>query len=109
MNTYDMHDGVLVLQLPNELNINTLADTRREIEKRCVEKFQKVIVDLGKLETIDSSGLGYIVVLIKQVKMNRSSIAICSPNNLVQRILSTIRIEKYVDVYDSIEAAIDVM
>lgn len=109
MNTYDMHDGVLILQLPSELNINTIADTRREIERRSVEKFQKVIVDLGKLDTIDSSGLGYLVILIKQVKLSRSSIAICSPNSLVQRILSTIRIEKYVDVYESVEAAIDVM
>ena len=54
----------------------------------------------------DSSGLGYLVVLIKQVKMNQGNIVFCSPNNLVKRLLSTIRIDKYINIYDSQDEAL---
>jgi anti-anti-sigma factor len=100
-----MSDGVFVLQLAGEININSLTNTRNKVESYKIDQYEKIIIDLEKVSFFDSSGLGYLVVLIKQVKMNKGAIVFCAPNNLVKRLLSTIRIDKYVNIYESSEEA----
>jgi anti-anti-sigma factor len=106
MVSYTMIDGIFILQLAGEININSLPETRSKVESFKLDQYKKVIINLEKVSFFDSSGLGYLVVLIKQQKMNQGQIAFCAPNNLVKRLLSTIRIDKYVEIYDTQDAAV---
>lgn len=109
MVSYYMSEGIFVLQLAGEININSLTDTRNKVESYKIDQYDKIIIDLEKVSFFDSSGLGYLVVLIKQVKNNKGAIVFCAPNNLVKRLLSTIRIDKYVNIYESCEEAMAYM
>lgn len=109
MVSYSIIEGVFVLQLSGEININSLTETRSKVDSFKLEQYSKIIIDLDKVSFFDSSGLGYLVVLIKQVKSNQGLIVFCSPNNLVKRLLSTIRIDKYVKIFDDLDEALDYM
>jgi stage II sporulation protein AA (anti-sigma F factor antagonist) len=102
-----MSDGVFILHLAGEININSLTETRSKVDSFKIDQYDRIIINLEKVSFFDSSGLGYLVVLIKQVKMNQGHIVFCAPNNLVKRLLSTIRIDKYVSIYDTQEEALD--
>ncbi|MCB1216196.1 MAG: STAS domain-containing protein [bacterium] len=102
-----MQDNVFILSLSGEININSLTETRNQVEESGVECQERVVIDLEKVSFFDSSGLGYLIVLIKQIRMNRGLVALCNPNNLVRRLLSTIRIERYIGIYDSLDEAIE--
>ena len=39
--------------------------------------------------------------------MNQGTIVFCTPNNLVKRLLSTIRIDKYVKIFDPQDEALE--
>ena len=106
MVSYSIVDGIFVLQPAGEININSLTETRTKVESFKIEQYDKIIIDLEKVSFFDNSGLGYLVVLIKQVKMNQGHIVFCSPNNLVRRLLNTIRIDKYVKIFDTQEEAL---
>jgi anti-anti-sigma factor len=106
MVSYTMIDGVFVLQLAGEININSLTETRNKVDSFKIEQYDKIVINLERVSFFDSSGLGYLVVLIKQVKMNQGHIVFCAPNNLVKRLLSTIRIDKYVKIFDSQDEAL---
>ena len=106
MVSYSMVDGIFVLQPAGEININSLTETRNKVESFKIEAYDKIIINLEKVSFFDSSGLGYLVVLIKQVKMNQGDIVFCSPNNLVRRLLNTIRIDKYVKIFDNQDDAV---
>ena len=84
MVSYTMIDGVFILQLAGEININSLTDTRNKVDSFKLDQYKKIVINLEKVSFFDSSGLGYLVVLIKQVKMNQGTIVFCSPNNLVK-------------------------
>jgi anti-anti-sigma factor len=99
-------DGIFILYLSGEININSLTETRMKVEALKIEQYEKIIINLEKVSFFDSSGLGYLVVLIKLVKMNQGTIVFCCPNNLVKRLLSTIRIDKYVNIFDSQDQAV---
>ena len=107
MVSYSMVDGVFILQPAGEININSLTETRNKVESFKIEQYNKIIINLEKVSFFDSSGLGYLVVLIKQVKMNQGNIVFCAPNNLVRRLLNTIRIDKYVNIFDSQAEALE--
>jgi stage II sporulation protein AA (anti-sigma F factor antagonist) len=107
MVTYSFDDGIFILQLAGEININSLTETRNKVDSFKLEQYDRIIINLEKVSFFDSSGLGYLVVLIKQVKMNQGHIVFCSPNNLVKRLLSTIRIDKYVKIFDSQKEAME--
>ena len=107
MVTYSFDDGIFILQLAVEININSLTETRNKVDSFKLEQYDRIIINLEKVSFFDSSGLGYLVVLIKQVKMNQGHIVFCSPNNLVKRLLSTIRIDKYVKIFDGQKEAME--
>jgi anti-sigma B factor antagonist len=109
MVTFSFNDGIFILHLAGEININSLTETRTKVESYDIGSYDRIIIDLGKVSFFDSSGLGYLVVLIKQVKMNKGIIVFCNPNNLVKRLLSTIRIDKYVTIFDTCDQAITYM
>lgn len=106
MVSYSINDGIFILHLAGEININSLTETRNKVDSFKIDQYDKIIINLEKVSFFDSSGLGYLVVLIKQVKMNQGNIVFCAPNNLVKRLLSTIRIDKYVNIYDSQDEAL---
>jgi stage II sporulation protein AA (anti-sigma F factor antagonist) len=106
MVSYSINDGIFILHLAGEININSLTETRNKVDSFKIDQYDKIIINLEKVSFFDSSGLGYLVVLIKQVKMNQGNIVFCAPNNLVKRLLSTIRIDKYVNIYDTQEEAL---
>ena len=100
-------EGIFVLHLAGEININSLTETRSKVDALRLDQHPRIIVNLEKVSFFDSSGLGYLVVLIKQVKQNNHLIVFCSPNNLVKRLLSTIRIDKYVSIFESQPEAVE--
>lgn len=109
MVTFSLNDGIFILHLAGEININSLNETRGKVESFNIDQYDRIIIDLSKVSFFDSSGLGYLVVLIKQVKVNKGIIVFCNPNNLVKRLLSTIRIDKYVSIFDNCEQAVKFM
>lgn len=106
MVSYSMVDGIFILQPAGEININSLTETRNKVESFKIDQYDKIIINLEKVSFFDSSGLGYLVVLIKQVKMTQGHIVFCAPNNLVRRLLNTIRIDKYVQIFDTQDEAV---
>jgi len=109
MVSYSTEEGIFILHLAGEININSLPETRGKVDSFKIDQHKKIIVNLEKVSFFDSSGLGYLVVLIKQVKMNQGLIAFCSPNNLDKRLFTTIRIDKYVNIYDGQAEALTYM
>jgi stage II sporulation protein AA (anti-sigma F factor antagonist) len=107
MVSYSVNDGVFILHLAGEININSLTETRNKVDSFKIDQYDRIIIHLEKVSFFDSSGLGYLVVLIKQVKLNQGNIVFCAPNNLVKRLLSTIRIDKYVTIFDTQDEALD--
>ncbi len=106
MVSHSMHDGIFVLHLAGEININSLTEMRNKVDAFKLNQYQRIIINLSKVSFFDSSGLGYLVVLIKLVKQSNGVIVFCAANNLVKRLLSTIRIDKYVNIFDTEEQAV---
>jgi anti-anti-sigma factor len=81
--------------------------TFRKVLGKCIEDGKKhVILDLSKIDFIDSSGLGALVQLAKQTQTAEGSFQIVT-NPRVTQTVKLVRLEKFLALQPSIEVAIE--
>ena len=66
-------DGVTILQVTAEITIRTSPDLRKVFEKNAGKK---LVVDLAKVNYIDSSGLATLVEMLKKMKSQGGSLGL---------------------------------
>jgi anti-sigma B factor antagonist len=66
----------------------------------------KVILDLGRVEYIDSGGCGAIVILGRQLRSGGGDLKLCSLNPPVRMVLELVRIHHLLDVFNTREEAL---
>jgi anti-sigma B factor antagonist len=106
MINYYKTKGVFVLELSNEITLTTLADIRSRIDGLNLPQYQKVVIDLAQVSFFDSSGMGYLVILIKNIKLAQGAVALAAPKPMVRKLLSAIKVDKFVNIYDTVEDAL---
>lgn len=62
----------------------------------------KVILDLSTTTFLDSSGVGAMVFLFKKLRMDNKALFIVSPKGQVKELLTLLRIEQAIPVYQSL-------
>jgi anti-anti-sigma factor len=64
-----------------------------------------IILDLSKIDFVDSSGLGALVQLVKKVKINEGTLQIVT-NARVTQTVKMVRLEKFLSLQPSVDQAI---
>src|SRR4030042_7168025 len=106
MINYYKTKGVFVLELSNEITLTTLADIRSRIDALNLPQYTKVVIDLSQVSFFDSSGMGYLVILLKNVKLAQGKIALAAPKPMVKKLLSAIKVDKFVDIHETVDDGI---
>jgi anti-sigma B factor antagonist len=71
------------------------------------DNIMNLVLDLGKLDFIDSTGLGAIITLLKRVSEKEKDIRIANLNPKVRMVFEITRAYKMFDIYDDISAALE--
>lgn len=66
----------------------------------------RIIINLSKIEFMDSSGLGCLISLLKLVSSQQGSVVLCEIQEPVKRILALTRLNQVFTIYPSEEDAI---
>lgn len=66
---------------------------------------KNIILDLSKIDFLDSSGLGALVQLVKHVKQNQGTLQIVS-NARVTQTVKLVRLEQFLSLRSSLDDAI---
>ncbi len=109
MINYYKKKGVFVLELSNEVTLTTLANLRNLIDGLNIRQYPKVVIDLSKVSFFDSSGIGYLVILIKDVKTAQGKVALAGPKTIVRKLLTSIKVDKFVNIYDTTDSAVEAL
>lgn len=81
--------------------------TFRKVMAKCIEEGPKhVILDLSKIDFVDSSGLGALVQIAKQAQTATGTLQIVT-NPRVTQTVKLVRLEKFLALQTSVEVAIE--
>lgn len=83
-----------VLQIGGELDSLTAPELRPTLEDIAQEQPPKVIVDLSRLRLIDSSGVGAIVSLFKQVRAFGGEFEVTGVQGQPRSIFQVLRLDR---------------
>lgn len=86
--------GVSVLRIEGELDALSVVELRPTISQISEERPKQMVVDLSRLRLIDSSGVGAIVSLFKQVRANGGSMVVEGVRDQPLAILRLLRLDR---------------
>ena len=84
-------EGVLVFQVDGEINISTSPELKKQFEK---QPSKKVVVDLMKVNYIDSSGLATLVEILKRTKMQGGTLGLSGLSDKVKSLFEITKLDK---------------
>ncbi len=84
-------EGVFVFQVNGEINISTSPDLKKQFEK---QPSKKIVVDLEKVNYIDSSGLATLVEILKKTKSQGGSLALSGMSDKVKSLFEITKLDK---------------
>ena len=81
--------------------------TFRKVLSKCVDEGPKnIILDLSKIDFVDSSGLGALVQLVKKAQSEEGTLQIVT-NPRVTQTVKLVRLEQFLSLQTSVDAAIE--
>ncbi len=97
-----------VIVLPDEeIEVYNISEIKEVLFDIIEKGNRKLIMDMSKVEYIDSSGLGVLVSVLKKVKVSEGKLVLISPKSSVKQILSLTNLDKVFNIQDTLENAVD--
>lgn len=100
-------DQVLVVKT---LEKNLEAVNSREFKNQLVESINQghhaIVINLSKVEFIDSSGLGSLISILKLLTTQKGSLAFCEIQEPVKRIFTLTRLNQVFSIFPTEEEAV---
>jgi len=83
----DVKESVLCIRLSGELDHHAAEELRSKVtETLAANQIQHIVLNLGELSFMDSSGLGVILGRYKQIKATGGEMVVCSISPSVKRL-----------------------
>ena len=98
-------NGHVVVAVRGDVDIATAAELRNRISD-AVEVHRAIVVDLGEVGFMDSTGLGVLVALHSRAVALGGTFVIARPQKIVRNALRLVQVDTVIDVFDSLDAAV---
>ena len=99
----EQHDGVFVIAVEGELDMNTATDLERELEGPLAAAQSPLLIDLSRCEFIASTGIALIVRAWQKLDHRFS---ICGIGDQVKRVLDVTGLEATIPTHPSRDDAL---
>ena len=97
--------GVAIITLDGRLDLLTSADVKRELGSAVDGGHRRLIVDLGGVTFIDSSGLGTLIGGLKLTRQAGGDLRIARPTDQARLVLQLTTLDRVLRPYTSVEEA----
>jgi len=102
---FEDKSGIRVCVVEGDIDINTSPQAKKLFDKVIKDKSAKVLINLEKVEYIDSSGLATLVEILKNIKGYGGRLKLASLSNKVKSLFEITKLEKLFDISDSQDEA----
>jgi len=104
--TREVRDNYQLFRLTGLLDAFSEPTFRKVMGSKIDESHKNIILDLSKIDFVDSSGLGALVQLAKQAQTAGGTLQIVS-NARVTQTVKLVRLEKFLALQASVDVAVE--
>jgi anti-sigma B factor antagonist len=98
--------GHAVLEVAGEIDVYTAPKLREKLIELVNEGSYQLVVDLEKVDFLDSTGLGVLVGGLKRVRNHEGSLKLVCTQDKILKIFRITGLTKVFPIHDSVEDAI---
>jgi anti-sigma B factor antagonist len=98
-------NDVEVLKLEGRLDASSAKDIKEKVELLTEKNRVKLVLDMGGVDFIDSSGLGSLISVLRSVNKLGGDIKISALQNQVRAIFELTRLHRIFGIYDDSDGA----
>ena len=104
--TCEKKKGIGIVTVPFEELDASNAMAFREGVAPYLDKYRQIILDVSRLDFVDSSGLGAFLSALKTVKANSGEMKIAGVSRNVRNVFELVHLYKLVEYFDTREEAV---
>ena len=99
-------DGVAVAEIPvDELDASNSGDLKRDMAP-ILERYSKLVIDMGRLRFVDSSGLGAMLSCLRRLSAKGGDLKLCGLSKPVRAAFELVRMHRIFDILATREDAV---
>ena len=98
-------NGAVVVRLIGELDLYNAPEVRTALLQVCADQPERVVVDLGEVDFVDSTALGVLIEARTKLE-NRRAFLLASPGLETHRALTISGLDQHLSVHDTVESAL---
>ncbi len=104
----DQREGVLLLRLEGNdcLDCSTAEDVRSQLLEK-IDGGSDVVVDLSRVEFIDSAGLGVLISVFKAARKGGRMARFAGIRREVQHVMEIIHLDRILELRPNVESALN--
>lgn len=102
----DERDGAIILTLEGDVDMSCSPALREAIRRAQDARPKRLVVDLSRVEYMDSSGLATLVEAMKVTRAQKAVLVLCNMNAKVRAIFEIARLHHYFTITGTVEDAL---
>ena len=106
LNEYSAASGTTVIEVSGEIDVYTAPRLREALVSLVDAGNYRVIVDMERVEFLDSTGLGVLVGGLKRVRAHDGGIDLVCTQGRILRIFRITGLSKVFNIFDTVEEAV---
>jgi anti-sigma B factor antagonist len=99
-------DGVAILSLSGRLDLASGATLKEHFKRLAEKETAQVHLNLGEVEFINSSGLGALVSIMKEVRLMKGRLTLSNLASYVQEIFEITQLSHIFEIYSTEDEAL---
>ena len=102
-------EGIHIIEVQCNLDLMNSTTLKELVMKMIGRKAERFIINLEKVESINSSGIGALINISSTVKKLGLHLAFCNVNEPVINVLETVNLSNYFPITDNITEALELV
>jgi len=99
-------DRIAVVSPAGEVDLHTAPEIKQRIGELSDQGYNQIVVDLSRIDYLDSTGLGVLVGALKRLREKDGELRLVHPTSRVMRVLEITRLVNVFQIFDSEEEAL---
>jgi len=105
--TIQERSGVQVIKVTQDLDNYGAADLEKELKDLIGSKNYKLVVDLSKVNYVNSTAVGMLVGIAKQARRKGGDLKVCGLKDKIRKTFDLLGASKVLEIFDSEESAVN--
>lgn len=105
----EMDNEVIILKLVGNLVASSAEGLKEQIGKLIEKKYRFILLDLGKVDFIDSSGLGACIASNRELAGQKGALACAAMNENVRKVFRMTRADQKILVFETRQEGVNTL